>query len=63
MAVRNSSDYEKPDTDVSRMRDPVTLPTNMARQGENKGNMAKVLMAGTALAIVFMFAAYYMSWV
>lgn len=63
MASRTSPDYEEPNTDVANKPDPVTLPTNMARQGENKGNMGTVLIAGTALAIGFMIVAYWLAWV
>ena len=63
MATRTSPDYEEPNTNVAHKPDPVTLPTNMARQAENKGNMGKVLAAGIALAVGFMFAAYYLAWI
>ncbi len=61
MATRTSPDYEEPNTDVGSKRDPVTLPTNMARQAENRGNMGKVLIAGTILAIALLIGGYYLA--
>lgn len=61
MATRTSPDYEEPNTNVAHKPDPVTLPTNMARQGETRGNMGKVLVAGTALAIGLMAVAYFLA--
>lgn len=61
MATRTSPDYEEPNTNVASKPDPVTLPTNMARQAEDKGHMGTVLLAGTALAIGFMVVAYLMT--
>ena len=51
-----SPDYERPAENVADMPDPVSLPTNKARQGETRGHMRIVLLVGTALAILaFMF--------
>jgi hypothetical protein len=61
MATRTSPDYEEPNTNVANKPDPVTLPTNMARQAESKGHMGTVLLAGMALAIGFLLVAYLMS--
>ncbi len=59
MATRTSTDYEEPNTNVADKPDPVTLPTNMARQGETRGHMGTVLVASTALAIVLLVGAYF----
>ncbi len=59
MAQRASADYEQPDKNVADMRDPVTLPTNKARQAENKGNMFWVLTIGIALVIAAFAAVYF----
>lgn len=48
---RASADYERPAENVADKPDPVALETNKARQAENKGNMGKVLIIGTALVI------------
>jgi hypothetical protein len=59
MAQRASADYEQSEKNVANMRDPVTLPTNKARQAENRGNMFWVLTIGIAL-VVIAFAAIYL---
>jgi hypothetical protein len=59
MAQRASADYEDPEKNVANMPDPVTLPTNKARQGENKGNMFWVLTIGIALVVVAFAAIYF----
>jgi hypothetical protein len=59
MAQRASADYEQPEKNVANMRDPVTLPTNKARQAENRGNMLWVLLVGIGLVAVA-FAAIYL---
>lgn len=61
MATRTSPDYEEPNTNVANKPDPVTLPTNMARQGETRGNMGKVLIAGTIFAIALLIGGYYLA--
>ena len=40
---RASPDYERPRENVADIPDPVTLPTNKARQGEASGHMRWVL--------------------
>ncbi len=59
MAQRASADYEQPEKNVADMRDPVTLPTNKARQAENRGNMGKVLMVSIALVVIAFIAIYF----
>lgn len=59
MAQRASADYEEPEKNVANMPDPVTLPTNKARQGENRGNMFWVLTIGIALVVVAFAAIYF----
>jgi hypothetical protein len=49
---RVSPDYEEPEKNVADQHVPVVLPTNKARQGENKGYMTTVVTVGTALAIL-----------
>ena len=61
MIVREtaSPDYPRPDLNVGKLKPPVTLPTTKARQGENRGHMGLVLMAGTGLAILALAVAYF----
>ena len=59
MAQRASADYEDPGKNVADMPDPVTLPTNKARQGENRGNMFWVLTIGIALVVVAFAVIYF----
>jgi hypothetical protein len=56
---RASADYEEPTKNVANQPDPVTLPTNKARQAENRGHMGTVLVVGIAL-VVIAFAAIYL---
>jgi hypothetical protein len=55
---RASPDYERPDQDVADIKPPVVLPTNKARQAENRGHMAMVLTVGTGLAILMLAITY-----
>ncbi|MGE0339668.1 MAG: hypothetical protein AB7O79_07280 [Xanthobacteraceae bacterium] len=59
MAQRASADYEEPEKNVADMPDPVTLPTNKARQAENRGNMFWVLTIGMALVVVAFAVIYF----
>ncbi|HRF09538.1 MAG TPA: hypothetical protein PL193_12975 [Xanthobacteraceae bacterium] len=59
MAERASADYEQPEKNVANMPDPVVLPTNKARQGENRGNMFWVLTIGMALVVIAFAAIYF----
>jgi hypothetical protein len=59
MANRASADYEQPEKNVADMRDPVTLPTNKARQAENRGHMGTVLVVSIALVVVAFAAIYF----
>ena len=56
---RASPDYERPRENVAEIPDPVTLPTNKARQGEASGHMRWVLYGGLALAILFLLIGYF----
>jgi uncharacterized membrane protein YbhN (UPF0104 family) len=58
MAQRASADYEEPEKNVANMPDPVALPTNKARQAENRGHMGTVLIVSIVL-VVAAFAAIY----
>ena len=55
---RASPDYERPRENVADIPDPVTLPTNKARQGEASGHMRWVLYGGLTLAIVLLVIGY-----
>ena len=57
-----SPDYERPDLNVADMPDPVTLPTNKARQGVPVRGMRLVLIIGTTLAAAAMLIAYLVLW-
>lgn len=59
MTERASADYKDPDKNVANMRDPVTLPTNKARQAENRGNMFWVLTIGIVLVVIAFAAIYF----
>jgi len=59
MAERASADYEQPEKNVANMPDPVVLPTNKARQAENRGNMFWVLTIGMALVVIAFAAIYF----
>lgn len=59
MGERASADYEQPEKNVADMRDPVTLPTNKARQAENRGHMFTVLTVGIALVVIAFAAVYF----
>lgn len=59
MGERASADYEQPDKNVANMRDPVTLPTNKARQGENRGHMRTVLVVSIGLVVIAFAAIYF----
>jgi hypothetical protein len=59
MAERASADYEQPEKNVANMPDPVVLPTNKARQAENRGNMFWVLTIGMALVVVAFAVIYF----
>ena len=50
---RNSPSHD------ANMRDPVTLPTNKARQAENRGNMFWVLTIGIVLVVIAFAAIYF----
>lgn len=58
---RASADYAHPREDVSDIPDPVTLPTNKARQGEARGHMRTVLIVGIALAIAAFVFGYFVA--
>jgi hypothetical protein len=48
---RVSADYERPREDVAEMPEPVSMPTNKARQGVPVRGMRTVLFVGIGLAI------------
>jgi hypothetical protein len=56
---RASADYEEPTKNVANQPDPVTLPTNKARQAENRGHMGTVLVVGIALVVIAFAAIYF----
>jgi hypothetical protein len=56
-----SPDYKNPDQNVADLKQPVTLPTNKARQGVLVRGMWVVLTVSTALAAIMLAVVYMLS--